>query len=95
MGGNGGGGGNVEPRLNPNNDKAMPAEAPAPVTIKQSVTQDLSLPDDDFSYQNPNKKPSAGSRFLKRTGRQLLQPVNNVGSMVGMGAGMGMSKVKF
>lgn len=83
--------GGVEPRLNPANDRAMPTEAPAPVTIKQSVTQDLSLPDDDFSYKNPNQQ-SGASKFLKRTGRQLLMPLNSVGSMAGSA---GMSAIRF
>jgi hypothetical protein len=91
-GGGGMGGGTVEPRLNPANDKSMSTEAPAPVSIKQATTQDLSLPDDDFSYKN---KQSGGNKFAKRLGRQMLQPLNNMGSMTGMGMGMGMSKVKF
>ena len=83
--------GGIEPRLNPANDRAMPTEAPAPVVVKQAVTQDLSLPDDDFSYKNPNKQSGTG-RFAKRMGRQLLQPLNSMGSMAGSGM---TSKLKF
>jgi hypothetical protein len=85
-------GGAVEPRLNPANDKPMAPEAPAPVAIKQAVTQDLSLPDDDFSYKN---KSSGGNKFMKRMGRQMLQPLNNIGSLSGMGMGQAMGKIRF
>ena len=98
QGGGGPGGGSVEPRLNPANDRSAPTEAPAPVSIKQATTQDLSLPDDEFSNKDANK-PSAGSKFLKKTGRAILRPVNQAGqmatSMSGMGMASGMSKMKF
>lgn len=94
--GGGGGGGSVEPRLNPANDRSSGTEAPAPVTIKQATTQDLSLPDDDFSYK---QKPSAGSKFLKKTGRNIVRPISNMGtmagSMTGVGMGRAMSSVRF
>ncbi|HEY9681664.1 MAG TPA: hypothetical protein V6C86_08785 [Oculatellaceae cyanobacterium] len=96
--GNGGrqAGAPVEPRLNPANDRTTPTDAPAPVVLNQAKTQDLSLPDDDFSY---GQKPTAGSKFLKKTGRMVTRPIQQAGSMAtsmsGMGMGMGMSKMKF
>ncbi len=83
--------GGIEPRLNPANDRAMPTEAPTAVTIKQSTTQDLSLPDDDFSYKNQNKQ-NGGNRYLKQMGRSLMMPLQTLPSMAGSGM---TSKLRF
>jgi hypothetical protein len=89
--GNGAPGGGIEPRLNPANDRAMPTEAPTAVTVKQATTQDLSLPDDDFSYKNQNKQ-NGGNRYLKQMGRSLMMPLQTIPSMAGSGM---TSKIKF
>lgn len=92
-GGGGGGGGNPaaslgrEPSLNPRADAGIVADAPAPVVVKQATTQDLSLPDDEFSGSNNNKKKQSGNNMMmKQMGRQLfMNPIMQVGSM---GSGM-------
>jgi hypothetical protein len=78
-----------EPKLNGRADQGITPEAPMPVSVKQATTQDLSLPDDEFSTKTGNqpKQPSAGGQMLKQMGRNLLQPVNQVGSMGGSMAG--------
>ena len=88
----GGGGGSVEPRLNPANDRSAPAEAPAPITIKQATTQDLSLPDDEFSYKGAQKQ-GVGSKMLSKAGRTVARKLNMAGQMasqMGNQASMGM-----
>ncbi len=73
-----------EPKLNGRADAGIVPEAPTPVAVKQATTQDLSLPDDEFSSKNnQNKQPSALGRTAKQLGRSLLQPVNQVGGMTG------------
>jgi hypothetical protein len=69
----------------------MPTEAPSAVTVKQATTQDLSLPDDDFSYKNQNKQ-NGGNRYLKQMGRSLMMPLQTIPSMAGSGM---TSKIKF
>jgi len=91
--GNGGGGGGAanpaaslgkEPSLNPRADAGIVAEAPAPVVVKQATTQDLSLPDDEFSGSSTQQKknPSQGNRIMKQMGRQMfIQPLMQMSSM--------------
>jgi hypothetical protein len=92
-GGGGGGGGasanptaslGKEPSLNARADAGMVAETPAPVVVKQATTQDLSLPDDEFSGTSTQQKKnqSGGNRMLKQMGRQMfIQPMMQMSSM--------------
>jgi hypothetical protein len=94
--GGGGGGGSAnpaaslgkEPSLNPRADAGVVAEAPAPVVVKQATTQDLSLPDDEFSGSSTQQKknPSGSSRVMKQMGRQMF--LNPLMQMSSMGSGM-------
>jgi hypothetical protein len=72
-----------EPKLSDRNDNSQAPDAPAPVVINQATTQDLSLPEDEFSYR-PNNRPGTGSRVLKQAGRRMLAPLNSVGGMTGI-----------
>ncbi len=73
-----------EPLLAP--DKVTKPEAPEAVTVNQSVTQDLSLPEDDFNKHYPtaiNNNPT--QRAANGTGRMLVYPLR---SLMYSGAGM-------
>lgn len=62
-----------EPRLNPNNGQQSP-DAPSPVVVTQSSTQDLSLPEDDANYKyRPAGKPS---NLGKNFGKLMKGPMN-------------------
>lgn len=65
-----------EPKLNDrlNGSNAAP-DAPTAVQINQASTQDLSLPDDDFTRRPPNK----AGQFM---GRQLRQMTNRAFNMM-------------
>lgn len=73
-----------EPKLNPKADQQASPEAPAPVVINQATSQDLSLPEDDFSYDRQQRANSAGRRIKRSVGRTLLRPINSVGSYAGI-----------
>jgi hypothetical protein len=82
-------GGNVaaqagkEPLLDPHADQGVVAEPPAPVMLNQAKTQELSLPDDEFSgTSNQQKKNTSGAgRMINQLERQMLNPVTQMGSM--------------
>lgn len=84
-----GAGGSREPRLNPNNDQGAAPDAPTPVTLNQTRTQDLSLPDDDFSYKQP---PSATNKFMKNLYRRTVQ--RQAQNLYSMGSSYG-SMIRF
>lgn len=65
-----------EPKLNDREDGGEAPEPPAPVVINQSVTQDLSLPEDDFNYSRSNR-PSYGARKMKQIGKRIIMPINS------------------
>jgi hypothetical protein len=73
-----------EPKYNYKADGGAAPEAPQPVVVNQAVTQDLSLPEDDFAYQKPGTNNSAGKRIKRGLTRTLLRPVNSVGSYAGI-----------
>ncbi len=73
-----------EPKLNSKLDTNPTPDAPQPVVVNQAVTQDLSLPEDDFAYQSPQTNNSAGKRLGRSVKRALLRPVNSVGSYAGI-----------
>jgi hypothetical protein len=70
-----------EPRLNGKNDTATAPDAPTPVVVNQATTQDLSLPEDEFSEKQETKKNGAGKKVGNIVRRGVTQ---------GMGMGMGM-----
>lgn len=74
-----------EPKLNSRADQGIVPEAPVPVSIKQSTTQDLSLPDDEFSTKNSTpKQPSPTGQMFKQMGRNLLMtPMSGMSGMSG------------
>lgn len=65
-----------EPKLNDREDGTTAPEAPQPVVINQSTTQDLSLPEDDFSGSSA-KRPSKVGRKMKQIGRRVVSPINS------------------
>lgn len=65
-----------EPKLNDKEDGSSAPEAPQPVVINQSTTQDLSLPEDDFSGSSA-KRPSRLNRKMKQVGRRVVSPINS------------------
>ncbi len=65
-----------EPKLNDRDDGAVAPDAPQPVVINQSTTQDLSLPEDDFSGSSA-KRPSKAGRKMKQIGRRIVSPINS------------------
>lgn len=65
-----------EPKLNDRDDGTTAPEAPQPVIINQSTTQDLSLPEDDFSGSSA-KRPSKVGRKMKQVGRRVVSPINS------------------
>ncbi len=83
-----------EPQLAP--DAVSKPEAPSAVTVNQSVSQDLSLPEDDFNKHYPTSiGNTSGNRAAAGLGRVLTYPLYNLGmtagSMIGGAAGsMGM-----
>lgn len=62
-----------EPRLNDKNGQASP-DAPSPVVVTQSSTQDLSLPEDDvnYKYRPAGKSSNIGKNF----GKIMKGPLN-------------------
>ena len=83
-----------EPSLDSRRDQAIPAEAPLPVAVNQSKTQDLSLPDDAFDIAGSNKRKnsSAVGNAVKQAGQQMLNPIRNAGSM---GSGLMNRAIRF
>ncbi|MBI4534084.1 MAG: hypothetical protein HY711_09060, partial [Candidatus Melainabacteria bacterium] len=67
-----------EPRLNDRPEEAQAPDAPTPVVVSQSTTQDLSLPEDEFSYRYSNKKKGFRAPPIVRG------PLNKVGGMTGV-----------
>jgi len=64
-----------EPRLNSGGGQQSP-DAPSPVVVTQSSTQDLSLPEDDssYKYRPANKSSNLGKNF----GKIMKGPMNMV-----------------
>jgi hypothetical protein len=60
-----------EPRLS--QDKPTQPAAPSAVTVNQSVSQDLSLPDDKFSSGQAVGRNNNGKRFANRAGQILAR----------------------
>jgi hypothetical protein len=84
-----------EPNLG--QDVPQKPEVPRAVTVNQAVTQDLSLPDDQFNQQSPvaTKNSSGAGRFAKSAGRAVLMPVRSVGySAVGMMSSYGAYAIR-
>ncbi len=73
-----------EPGLQ-NTNPSMAAQAPTAVVINQSKTQDLSLPDDDYSAQG---KPNYKAKKSKRSSLMYLMMPLQMGAGIGMGMGM-------
>jgi hypothetical protein len=67
-----------EPRINA--EQAAAPEAPTPVVVSQSTTQDLSLPDDEFTTRQLNRKSGTG----KAIGRAIRRPLNRFGGLAGV-----------
>ncbi len=60
-------------------DAVTRPEAPTAVTVNQSVSQDLSLPEDDFNKHYPtNIGNSSGNRAAKGVARTLAYPLRSV-----------------
>jgi hypothetical protein len=77
-----------EPRLM--NDRPVQPEAPQGVVVNQSTTQDLSLPDDQFSSGQAASKNNNGNRAAKQVGQMILNPIrNSVYSVGSMGSSYG------
>lgn len=73
-----------EPKLNV--DSPPVQDQAQPVVVNQSTTQDLSLPEDEFSYKY---KPASGAeKFAKHVGKGvgnvLKKPANMVGGYAGL-----------
>ncbi len=62
---------------------------PAPVVVSQSTTQDLSLPDDEFSDQRPPKRRNNMGSYAGNMLRGYMF------GAAGMAAGMGMSGLRY
>lgn len=71
-----------EPKLNERQEETQAPDAPMPVVVNQATTQDLSLPEDEFSYRHPQQ--SAAKKFGKAAGRMITAPMNSVGGMAGV-----------
>lgn len=71
-----------EPKLNERQEQTMAPDAPVPVVVSQSTTQDLSLPEDEFSYRHPNANKNGGmGKALKNV---IKAPLNSVGGVAGV-----------
>lgn len=72
-------------------DTVSKPEVPNAVTVNQSVSQDLSLPEDDFNKHYPtNIGNSANSRTGNGLGRTLMYPLRSL-YYTGYGMGIGMA----
>lgn len=69
-----------EPRLNTKEEADTP-EAPTPVVVTQSTTQDLSLPEDEDSYKfrRTNSTAKKFGRSVGRMGKQMIQSGRSMG----------------
>lgn len=73
-----------EPKLNDFNEGQQAPEPPQPTIVSQSVTDDLTLPEDEFSIKPPKKKGPA-SRAAGRIGQRMGTQMNSMmGRMTGM-----------
>ncbi len=70
-----------EPKINERQEQTQAPDAPTPVVVSQSTTQDLSLPEDEFEIRNAAK--NAG-RKGKGGGGALKGPLNSVGGLTGV-----------
>ena len=62
-----------EPKLSDKKDIATNPEAPTPVVVSQTTTQDLSLPEDEFTSEKPKKNAMRGpARMLTNVARSAL-----------------------
>ena len=70
-------------------DRVSKPEAPTAVTVNQSVSQDLSLPEDDFNKHYPTSIANSKSNRMSRgMGRMLVYPLRSAAySAAGMAAG--------
>jgi hypothetical protein len=69
-------------------DRVTKPEAPEAVTVNQSVSQDLSLPEDDFNQHYPTAiNNTATGRASRGMGRSLMYPAR---MLLYSGAGMAM-----
>jgi len=71
-------------------DQPVQPAAPSPVTVNQAVTQDLSLPEDQFSSGQAVSQNTTGKRVAQRTGQLMNRVVNQV---VNQGAGTATSMI--
>lgn len=73
-----------EPKLNDRDEQnGGSPEAPQPVTVNQATTQDLSLPEDEFTYR-ANQPNRTGKAITRGVTRMIKAPLNSVGGMAGI-----------
>jgi hypothetical protein len=73
-----------EPKLSDHNDQPTNPEAPTPVVVSQSVSKDLSLPEDEFSSEKPKNNNLRGpARVLKNVARQAMYTALGAGMSAG------------
>lgn len=65
-----------EPKLTERQEQGQAPEAPTPVVVSQSTTQDLSLPEDEFEFRRSGKKGKLPGI--------LKGPLNSVGGLAGV-----------
>jgi hypothetical protein len=66
-----------EPKLNSRLDAAQQPNAPTPVVVNQSTTQDLSLPDDDFASHAPTTRNSKIKQTANSIGQTATYAIRN------------------
>lgn len=72
-----------EPKLNERDSTtAQSPDAPTPVVVSQSSTQDLSLPEDEFTYRQPNNGLKNNRNNLMN--RMIRAPLNSIGGVAGV-----------
>jgi hypothetical protein len=73
-------------------DQPVQPAAPSPVTVNQAVTQDLSLPEDQFSSGQAVNPNTTGKRMARQAGNLMYRTMYQV---VNQGAGAASSMVRF
>jgi hypothetical protein len=73
-----------EPKMG--SDPSAAAAAPEAVTLNQSVTQDLSLPEDDFQKKQTPSSPRAPKNVLARMAKRVTTTMSNQAYSAAMGA---------
>lgn len=70
-----------EPKLEDRNQQPAQPEAPTPVVVSQTKTQDLSLPEDEFEYASGQNKNRALKKFKRQVRRTVRRGVRRARSM--------------